>query len=127
MLELKQIKEVKEENRHFIEYEALVNGEGVGMSQLRLIPSASPQLPINFTNHVYYEVKPNYRGKGYGTQILEQVLIEALKHGLSEIILTCNDDNEASQKIIKKNGGVKTDEVTIASGVIVYKYEIKLP
>jgi predicted acetyltransferase len=126
MIELKQVREVKVEKHHFIEHEAIMDGVVVGFSQLRLIPSHSPELPNNFANHIYYEIKPNFRESGYGIQILERVLEEAVKHNLSEVILTCNQDNKASQKIIEKNGGIKTDEFKLASGVIVYKYKIKL-
>ena len=34
------------------------------------------------------------------------MLIEAAKCGLSKILITCNEPNIASAKVIEKNGGV---------------------
>ena len=42
---------------------------------------------------------------GYGSKILELALKEAKKLKLEKVLLTCDRDNLASQKIIEKNGG----------------------
>ena len=52
------------------------------------------------------EVRPSQRRKGYASEILELTLIEAAKCGLSKILITCNEPNIASAKVIEKNGGV---------------------
>jgi len=43
---------------------------------------------------------------GYGNTVLQLALIEAKKIGLTKVLLTCDDGNVASQKIIENNGGV---------------------
>ena len=56
--------------------------------------------------HIGYAVLPEYRYKGYATDILRQALIycqDELK--LSKVLLTCDDDNIGSLKVIEKNGG----------------------
>ncbi len=55
--------------------------------------------------HIGYDIAPKYRELGYGYQILSLGLIEAKKIGLSEILITADEDNVASRKIIEANGG----------------------
>lgn len=56
--------------------------------------------------HIGYDTRPAFRGRGIATQMLALSLPEAKALGLTEILLTCNDDNEASIKVIEKNGGI---------------------
>ena len=44
--------------------------------------------------------------KGYASEILKLTLIEVTKCGLSDILITCNEPNIASAKVIEKNDGV---------------------
>lgn len=61
--------------------------------------------------HIGYEIRPSERGKGYGTQILAQTLVEARRLGLHRVLLTCDVANVASARIIEKNGGVLGDRL----------------
>lgn len=56
--------------------------------------------------HIGYVVIPSERKKGYGTSLLSlaKPFIAAL--GLSSVLVTCDDDDTASIKIIESNGGV---------------------
>ena len=50
--------------------------------------------------------------KGYGTLMLK----EALRYsnevlGLNKVLITCNDDNIGSARVIEKNGGVLLDKI----------------
>lgn len=56
--------------------------------------------------HIGYYIRKSKRGKGYGKQILVLGLVEAKKLGISKALITCDDDNIASLKIIEQNGGV---------------------
>ncbi len=56
--------------------------------------------------HIGYYIRRSKRGKGYGKQILALGLIEAKRLGISKALITCDDDNIASIKIIEQNGGV---------------------
>lgn len=56
--------------------------------------------------HIGYYIKPSKRGMGYGNKILEMGLIEAKRIGLTKVLITCDDDNVGSWKIIESNGGV---------------------
>jgi predicted acetyltransferase len=63
----------------------------------------------NIGGHIGYTIRPTHRKKGYGTAILELSLIEAEKLGLKKVLVTCDQSNKASAKIIEKNGGVLQD------------------
>ena len=58
-----------------------------------------------YGGHIGYSVHPAYRRKGYATQMLALVLEKARKRGLNRVLVTCNEDNEASRRTILRNGG----------------------
>lgn len=98
----------------------------LGILQLRHTPSKNNTFPTGFENHIYYEIRPEYRGKGYGITILALGLDKARSIGLKEVILTCVEENIASQKIIEANKGEMIDKQRSSEGVLVYKYRISL-
>ncbi len=59
----------------------------------------------NFGGHIGYAIRPSKRKKGYGNKILELALQEAKKLKLQKVLITCDDTNRASQKIIEKKQG----------------------
>ncbi len=61
--------------------------------------------------HIGYGVRFSEWDKGFGTLMLELALIEAKKIGLSEILITCNDDNVGSARVMEKNGFVLGDRI----------------
>jgi predicted acetyltransferase len=57
--------------------------------------------------HIGYVVVPEFRRRGYATEILRQSLqIARDTCGLNRILVTCDDDNIGSIRTIEKNGGV---------------------
>jgi len=57
--------------------------------------------------HIGYVVVPEFRRRGYATEILRQSLeIAHRRLGLSRVLVTCNEDNVGSIRTIEKNGGV---------------------
>jgi predicted acetyltransferase len=59
--------------------------------------------------HIGYAVRPSARRRGYATQALAQVLPLAAERGIDPALVTCDDDNLASRKVIEANGGVLED------------------
>lgn len=55
--------------------------------------------------NIGYAVRPSERKKGYATQMLALGLDKAREEGLAEVLVTCDEDNVASQKVIEANGG----------------------
>jgi predicted acetyltransferase len=67
--------------------------------------------------HIGYVVVPEFRRRGYATEILRQALeIARRKLGLARVLATCDDDNVGSIRTIEKNGGVLEDIVSDPGG-----------
>jgi predicted acetyltransferase len=63
--------------------------------------------------HIGYAVVPQFRRKGYATEILRQSLdIAKNRFRIRRALITCDDDNVGSIRVIEKNGGVLQDVVT---------------
>jgi len=60
--------------------------------------------------HIGYDIRSSERRKGYGKQILALALPKAREIGLKKVLLTCDNDNIASKKIIEANGGIFAGE-----------------
>lgn len=69
---------------------------------------------LQFGGHIGYEIRPTKRLMGYGKTILRLGLIEAKKVGITRALVTCDDTNIGSAKIIEANGGVMENIVLLA-------------
>lgn len=56
--------------------------------------------------HIGYGVRPGFRRRGYATSILRQSLAVAASLGLARVLVTCDDDNVGSARVIESCGGV---------------------
>lgn len=56
--------------------------------------------------HIGYEIRPSKRNEGYGTKMLSLVLEKAKERGLEKVLITCDEDNVPSRKVIENNGGI---------------------
>ena len=61
---------------------------------------------LKIGGHIGYFIRPSMRRRGYGKSILNLALIEAKKMGLQKVLVTCDETNTGSRKIIEANGGV---------------------
>ncbi len=59
--------------------------------------------------HIGYCVRPAHRGQGIAGEILRQGLIVARAEGIDRVLVTCDEDNLASARVIERNGGVLED------------------
>ncbi|MBU6323347.1 MAG: GNAT family N-acetyltransferase [Patescibacteria group bacterium] len=76
--------------------------------------------------HIGYAVRASKRRKGYGTQLLRRALAKAAAMGLKRVLVTCDDTNVGSRKIIEANGGVLENRKRAASGVLKRRYWIRI-
>jgi len=79
------------------------NGEIIGRVHIRHILN---DFLKNFGGHIGYYIKPSKRRMGYGTKILKLALEKTRKKGITDVLVTCDDNNIGSQKIIEACGGV---------------------
>jgi predicted acetyltransferase len=56
--------------------------------------------------HIGYHVVPRHRGRGHATQMLAQAKPACQALGLTELLITCGEDNIGSRRVIEANGGV---------------------
>ena len=67
---------------------------------------------LRYGGNIGYGINPTYWQQGYGTKILELGLEKAKELGIKDkILITCDDDNVGSYKIIEKNGGILENRV----------------
>ncbi|HJT58972.1 MAG TPA: GNAT family N-acetyltransferase [Ktedonobacteraceae bacterium] len=78
--------------------------------------------------HIGYEIRPSKRRLGYGNQILQLGLQKAKELGLRRVLVTCDEDNIGSKKIIENNGGQFENAIEIdESNVKKLRYWIDIP
>ncbi|WP_396625502.1 GNAT family N-acetyltransferase [Luteitalea sp.] len=83
---------------------AFVGPRIVGRVSLRHV--LTPPLE-RIAGHIGYAVVPEFRRRGHATEMLRQALRIARRQlGLARVLVTCDDDNVASIRVIEKNGGV---------------------
>jgi predicted acetyltransferase len=87
----------------------LWDGEFAGQIGLRWQPGRDA-LPAHVLGHIGYAVVPWKRRRGYATESLRQMLIEAAGVGLRRVIITTDRGNVASCRVIEANGGRFVDE-----------------
>ena len=79
------------------------DGQAVGFLNLRLRLS---DYLLEVGGHIGYSIRPSQRRKGLAKLQLELGLAEARKQGLERVLITCDEDNEASRRTILSAGGV---------------------
>jgi predicted acetyltransferase len=60
-----------------------------------------------------YEIRPLFQRRGYGSLIGRLGAVKARELGLQRILVTCDDDNIASAKIIDSLGGILEDKIWV--------------
>lgn len=59
--------------------------------------------------HIGYGIRPSARGRGLATAALRSVLPAARELGIDRVLVTCDETNAASARVIGKCGGVLED------------------
>lgn len=77
--------------------------------------------------HIGYDIRPSKRKHGYGKIILRLGLEKARMLGCFEkVLLTCDEENIGSKKIIESNGGILKDKFSINNQLEKLRYWIYL-
>lgn len=77
-----------------------------------------------FGGHIGYKIRPSERRKGYGTLICRLGIEQARRRNIRDILVTCDDDNIGSCKIIESNGGVLRDKIDNGRRALTRRYWI---
>ena len=88
----------------------LLNKEGeiLGIGSIRLKMN---EFLLREGGQIGYTVVPSYRNQGVGSYLLAALLKKAKDFNIRRLLVTCNEGNIGSKKIIEKNGGVFENKV----------------
>jgi len=64
---------------------------------------------LDVGGHIGYDVRPTRRREGHATEMLRKALPWALALGIDPALVTCDDDNVGSVRVIEAAGGVLED------------------
>jgi predicted acetyltransferase len=84
------------------------SGEDEVVGRISLRHALTPWL-LEVGGHIGYAVRPSARRRGHATAALAQMLDVAAAHGIDPALVTCDDDNVGSRKVIEANGGELED------------------
>lgn len=65
---------------------------------------------LNYGGHIGCATRPSDRNRGLATQMLKQGLELSKEFGFDRILCICDSDNYASERVIRKNGGIFENE-----------------
>ena len=63
--------------------------------------------------HCGYSVRPSERRKGYATEMLRLNIVKAKELGIEKMLVTCAEENAASEKTILANGGIYENTIDV--------------
>lgn len=84
------------------------NGEFIGVGNIRHRLNENLE---RFGGHIGYAIRYDKWGLSYGTLQLRLLLEKAAELKIERALITCNEDNAASSRVIEKNGGVYQDTI----------------
>lgn len=80
-----------------------------------------------YGGHIGYGIRFSEWNKGYGTLMLRLALEKAKELGITTVLITCDDDNYGSAKVIENNGFVLQDKIqnTINGNLVLTRRYVK--
>lgn len=98
-------------NRVGADYYWLVDNErGYFIGEISIRHKLTEAL-LRYGGHIGYGIRYSEWNKGYGTLMLKLALEKAREMGIEKVLITCDDDNFASAKVMENNGMVLHDKI----------------
>lgn len=85
----------------------MYDGEFCGTINFRWQPGTHV-LPPDVLGHIGYTVVPWKRRRGYASEAVRLMLLDAAGEGLQEVEITTDLHNVGSQRVIERNGGARS-------------------
>jgi predicted acetyltransferase len=98
-----------------------IDGEIVGRVSIR---HELNEWLATFGGHIGYAVLPSHRGNGYAKLLLAEGLKICFELGIDKALLTCNDSNLASARVIESAGGNLENKI-LEAGTLLRRYWVK--
>ena len=76
--------------------------------------------------HIGYGIRPTERKKGYASYLLKEALTKCKELHINQVLITCNEDNIGSAKVILNNGGIEDDLFITEEGLMKRRFWISL-
>lgn len=89
---------------------AFIDGQIIGRVSIRHYLN---DFLLNTGGHIGYGVTAPHRKKGYATEMLKGALVIAKNLGIERALITCDETNIGSVKVIEKNGGVLENKIQV--------------
>ena len=100
---------------------AEVDGKLIGRSSIR---HELNRFLFNYGGHIGYGVRPEFRRRGYATEILRQSLTYIRSLGVDAVLITCFDENVGSAIVIESCDGELENTVEY-EGKLLRRYWIR--
>ncbi|CAH6841436.1 Acetyltransferase [Vibrio chagasii] len=83
----------------------LVSDEGEILGAIRVRHRIDNEFLSLEAGHIGYDIAPSKRGSGYGKAMIKFAIPKASSLGIKQALITADEDNIASRKVIEANGG----------------------
>lgn len=74
--------------------------------------------------HVGYAIRPDHRGQGYATGVLQLAIADLHDRGERPALVVCDADNDASRAVIERCGGELVERTTRRTGEPILRYHL---
>ena len=120
-LEISQKYQGDDELLPFYYYDIYVDETVVGKISIRI----GKNYHSYYNGNIGYEIDKEYRGSNYAYKASKLVLQVAKAHNMSELILTCDESNNASYKTIEKLGAELIEIVKPPKDYFAYREDME--
>ncbi len=105
----------------FYYYDIFLNDRFIGKISMRI----GSNFNSYYNGNIGYEIEEKFRGNSYSFKACKLVIPIAKAHRMSEIILSCDDDNIASYKTIEKLGSELIEIIKPPEQYFAYRTNMK--